>query len=208
MEPKSCADQSSALTESIARYQAGDSQAAAELLTSCEAYLNRWFRLLIQGTFTKNDTEIRQFLGLLSSDLEPALAAKNLARQLRSYSSADLRQEVRALFLQLALEHGEIYAHFPHQLKGRIHVLLGDPLNYQDELGNSTPFGALDEAWVQGQCGNGFSQLTEQQRRIVRCCFWHAYPIPHTAHILKLSVEEIQQELATIRNALKDLNRR
>lgn len=193
----------------IERYRQGDQDAATELITRFAPYLEKWYKLLTQGRFRLRDEEIRHFLRM-TINLDSISSAQIIARQLKAYEPADLKQELQVVLLQTALKHDNISANFRYQLKGRVQELLSDPLvfNYDRRTmlteWQVEPQQSIDDSWVQGiTCGKGFDQLTDRQRRIIQHTFWYGYSQERTADILQIPLRTVEREIRRIREVLK-----
>jgi DNA-directed RNA polymerase specialized sigma subunit len=66
----------------------------------------------------------------------------------------------------------------------------------------------IDEDWVKGvTSGNGFSELSELQRLIVKMCYYDNIPDIHVAHSLQITINDLKRQKEYIKSILaKELN--
>ncbi len=188
-------------------------QAAGELLTRFQPYLDKWLRLLLLARWDRGDGELRAFLKLIGTVDDPTTTAELLRNRLRAYDRADLEQELKVALLGTFLKYDDLQDCFRYVLRQRIVELTRDPLVFQyylrvkmpEEVADPMVFGAaVDEEWVEGKtCSAPFLKLTYLQRKVLQLHYWERYTVQETAEILSLSPRQVKRLLSVARESLK-----
>src|SRR5579872_5819301 len=109
----------SPVTSLVELYREGVSPAAATLLTRFTPYLQKWDRLLLYGRWDQKDKEIRHFLQMMGS-MDINKTALIISLGLKAYEKEDVEQEVRVVFLEVALRTQSIRKNFRYYLQKRV----------------------------------------------------------------------------------------
>ena len=198
------------ITGLVEMYRNQYTPAATVLLEKFRPYLLKWVRLLIYGKWDHKDKEIKHFLSMMGNKNVEGIAPI-LSLQLSSYESVDIEQEIRLVFLETILNTRSIRKYFRYALQRRVVKLLRDPLVYyhnkQIPVSNlivSAPDATeIDDTWVAGfTCGDGFIDLTIDERRVIQLHHYFGYTIEQTAVTMNVSPSTINRMLRNIRSTL------
>lgn len=199
------------IVELVKRYRSGDEEAAAELISRFERYLQKWNRLLLTGRWDGRDGEIRSFLHTLGS-MDVNLTAQVISKRLKAYERADIEQETRVALLETAIRYGNVVGYFRYVLRKRLGELTRDPLVFgfpqRGELKEipeePEAHPDIDESWVEGDtCGPGFDELSPRERKVLQLHYWFGFTEEKVAEILGVSRSTVSRTLRRARLILK-----
>ena len=202
----------------VLQYRQGSIEAAEQLLETFSSIIGKYLNLIFYGTFNDNDKDMVAFLNACGK-LDIYKTAEIVRYRLRRYEADELINICKIALLDTAKNYVNISGSYKYVLHGYLKNMLWE--DFPDgmpvlELSSEDLFGhhlkkddvEINEDWVKGvTSGDGFSELTEEQRTIVKLSWMDKLPDIHictklgiTVHYLKTQKEQIKITLAKCLN--------
>jgi hypothetical protein len=203
------------INELVESYRAGDIIAAEQLLECFKPLIGKYLNVLFHGKYNQNDVSICKFLELCGK-IDIARTAEIIKVKLRRYEASELINISKIALLSTAKYYDNITNSYKYVLHSYLKAML-----WEDHIEESVLLEdcaltyfidrkdvMIDNAWIKGDTsGPGFSLLTEEQRLIVKLCYYDNIPDIHVATRLKLTPYALGKEKEKIKEILaKALN--
>jgi hypothetical protein len=207
LKPTEIRPSSDFLNHLVAAYRDGLPNSAEALIEAFEPLLYKYYRLLYDGRWDVNDSDLAHFLKMmsLSGDLDAAARSISASMQ-RMYEPEDIRQELVLVLLLTAQKYNNISRTLKFELKRRLQgtdeeegLLKEAPIydRIDPDLEGTLPFiesGAIDMAWVKGiSTGPGWDQLSTIQRAIIKYIYADGLAPDIAAKKLKMSRRQLER---------------
>lgn len=200
----------------IEEYRAGDMNSADKLLQCFRPLIGKYLKLFFYGSFDKEDKDIIKFLEACGKK-DVSKTADIIRYRLRRYDAEELINIAQIALLETAKTYSNISASYKYVLHKHLKNMLWedfpegmpsiDLVTLEEESVREHNV-EIDEDWVKGvTSGNGFSELSESQRLIVKMCYYDNIPDIHVAHSLQITINDLKRQKEYIKSILaKELN--
>lgn len=190
------------LNRLVLAYREGLPNSAEALIEAFEPIISKYQALLLADHWNTADKDLQLFLKMLGGP-NPQRTATNLYNSLaRAVEPEDIRQELVLAVLETANKYLNIASTYRFAVKARIEMLLKDSFVFDrmnnepnlDDIHAFIDLGAIDKSWVRGTtAGDGWDQLTETQRAIIKYLYHDGLAEAAAAKKLKMSVRQLQR---------------
>ncbi len=195
----------------VAEYRTGDVSAAEKLLEGFHNLVGKYLNLFFHGRYSPGDQDIVRFLSMCGK-VDIGRTADIIRSRLRKYDAEELIGIARVALLDTAKRYDNISNSYKFVLYEYIRNMLWEDFldNFDDLVEYPAPQKSvnIDDDWVKGRtAGAGFSELTEQQRRLIQLCYNDGVPDIHVARLVGITVYSLKKEKQTIKDILaRELN--
>lgn len=204
---------SKTIDDLVLSFRSGNREAGEKLITSFAPIIGKYLNLFFHGKYNPKDTDIVKFLQTCGkADIDKT--ADILRTKLRKYEAEELIHICKVALLDTAKNYVSISGTYKYVLYKYIEVMLKEdfPLGmpYMD-LSEIELFGApenivevkIDDKWIKGDsAGEGFSSLSENERKIVKLCWYDKIPDVHICGIMNMSIYQLRNSKIEIKNKL------
>lgn len=201
----------------IQEYRLGDIKAAEDLLTCFKPLIGKFLKVFFSGVFNPSDKDITDFLHACGK-IDVHRTAEIMKLRLRKYDAEELINIAKIALLDTAKHYDNISASYKYVLHKYLKSMLwedfpnGMPTLELDSIheypDNRKVDNPIDDQWLAGNTtGPGFSDLTKEQRLLVKMLWEENIPSIHVAMKLGISNHELSKQKDEIKSILsKALN--
>lgn len=202
----------------VLQYRQGSIEAAEKLLETFSSLIGKYLNLIFYGIFNENDRDIVAFLNACGK-LDIHRTAEIIRYRLRKYEAEELIDICKIALLDTAKHYINISGSYKYVLHNYLKNMLWEDFpdgmpsiepTTEDFLGHYMKKAdtKIDEEWIKGNTsGAGFSDLTEEQRNIVKLAWIDKLSSEKICKKLSLTLQQLELQKEEIRIILaKRLN--